>query len=307
MNTILKKLLSLPCTHDSMSFAGFPSLSESKEMVRMIWTKLVPMLLKFKSLSDPVADGTTMMRCNEISLDRGFSSRWCVSNGKRASAEMSTPLLFMTYYNIVFQRGVERFYAEKQRSRCTGCYCARYATRRRIHRTFSRNVSKRRSLLDSRYFSITPPERIALLAKYAGGFWYVVSRTGSHRRTRWFFWSSGWKNSGNTKCFRSSYRTCVWSEYTGTRRNHTREGRYGSGGKCCTEHISSDDRPFLKNLSKQRNFFALSQKAPSAWKTSIYSILFSVNFYPNVWGDITEEFRFKKSVFFANNLFWELP
>ena len=149
-----------------------------------------------------------------------------------------------------------------------GCYCTRYTTRRIPN--ISRNVSKRRSLLDC-YFHYSP-ERIALLAKYAGGFWYVVSRTGV--TGTWDDFSHKTDEKSGNEMFQIFLSHLRLGEYTGTRRNHTRR-QIWQWWEVLYRTFLRDDRPFWTNLSEAENFFALFAKAPSAWKTSnlFYTVL----------------------------------
>ncbi|QQS59671.1 tryptophan synthase subunit alpha [Candidatus Peregrinibacteria bacterium] len=114
MNAISNAIQESPVRPALMThtIAGFPSFSESKEVVRMmdeVGADIIEIQIPF---SDPVADGPTMMRCNEIAIDRGFRVENAFKMAQELSSEISTPLLFMTYYNIVFKRGVEKFCRE---------------------------------------------------------------------------------------------------------------------------------------------------------------------------------------------------
>lgn len=263
MNTIRKAPVSPALmTH---VVAGFPSLSESKEMVRMmneIGADVIEIQIPF---SDPVADGTTMMRCNEISLDRGFRVDDAFQMAKELSAEMSTPLLFMTYYNIVFQRGVERFCRETKEAGVQGVIVPDMPPEEEYTEHFLETCQKEGLCWIPVISPITPPERIALLAKYAGGFWYVVSRTGV-TGARDDFSEAADEKIAEIRNVSDLPIALAFGVSTPEHVETIREkADMAVVGSAVQNIFLRDDRPFLKNLSEAEEFLrSLRKKAPSA-------------------------------------------
>lgn len=62
--------------------------------------------------SDPLADGATLQRVNQRSLDTGFRLGDAFATARAIRAESSAPIVFMSYYNPVQHRGVDAFCAE---------------------------------------------------------------------------------------------------------------------------------------------------------------------------------------------------
>lgn len=168
--------------------AGFPSIKESQKIVEMMDTNGADVIEIQIPFSDPVADGPTMMRCNELSLERGFvvdnafemakNLTKDSSSGEEASQKIMAPLLFMTYYNIVFQRGVEVFCKEAKEAGISGLIIPDIPIEEEKNEGFFATCRKHNLAWIPVVSPVTSEERIRELTKYANGFWYVVSRAG---------------------------------------------------------------------------------------------------------------------------------
>lgn len=82
---------------------GYPSLKESMNLVRAMvdgGASFIELQIPF---SDPMADGPTIMRANENALTSGTSPRDCMQAMETLSRELPVPLLFMSYYNLLFR------------------------------------------------------------------------------------------------------------------------------------------------------------------------------------------------------------
>ncbi|HJM35839.1 MAG TPA: tryptophan synthase subunit alpha [Acidimicrobiales bacterium] len=69
--------------------------------------------------SDPVMDGPTIQRANDMALTSGATPVSILDRVKQI--ESSTPLAVMTYYNIAVSMGLERFASLLARSGVSGC------------------------------------------------------------------------------------------------------------------------------------------------------------------------------------------
>ncbi len=69
--------------------------------------------------SDPVMDGQTIQRANDVALSSGATPVNILDRLKQI--ESTTPLAVMTYYNIAASMGVERFASMLARSGVSGC------------------------------------------------------------------------------------------------------------------------------------------------------------------------------------------
>jgi tryptophan synthase alpha chain len=62
--------------------------------------------------SDPVADGPTIQKADERALAAGTTPDTVFLIVRELRAYSDVPIVFLTYYNIVYRRGIERFYRE---------------------------------------------------------------------------------------------------------------------------------------------------------------------------------------------------
>jgi tryptophan synthase alpha subunit len=88
---------------------GYPSLESTEKIVHLMAEEKVDFIELQIPFSDPLADGPTIMRACEQSLERGTKVKDAFLLAKKMSLSVDTPLLFMAYYNTVFKYGVEKF------------------------------------------------------------------------------------------------------------------------------------------------------------------------------------------------------
>ena len=62
--------------------------------------------------SDPVADGPTIQRADDRARAAGITPTSIFALVKKIREYSEVPIVFLTYYNIVFRRGIERFYED---------------------------------------------------------------------------------------------------------------------------------------------------------------------------------------------------
>jgi tryptophan synthase alpha chain len=158
--------------------AGFPSITESEQIVEMmdkVGANVIELQIPF---SDPVADGPTMMKCNELSLERGFRVSEAFAMAKRLSKKVSAKLLFMTYFNILFKKGIAEFCHEAKESGICGLIVPDMPIEEEPTEHLIEQCQKNDICWVPVVSPITPEKRIKRLAEVADEFWYVVSRTG---------------------------------------------------------------------------------------------------------------------------------
>ncbi len=88
---------------------GYPSSEETVTLVKTMADAGVSIVELQIPFSDPLADGPTIMKACEKSLDQGTKVKDAFTVMKKLSAAVSIPLLFMAYYNTVFNYGIEKF------------------------------------------------------------------------------------------------------------------------------------------------------------------------------------------------------
>jgi tryptophan synthase alpha chain len=88
---------------------GYPSLEASMEIVRTMVAAGVDLMELQIPFSEPIADGPVILKANQQALANGTTVDQCLDFGRRAARQFPIPFLYMTYYNILFKHGVDRF------------------------------------------------------------------------------------------------------------------------------------------------------------------------------------------------------
>ena len=96
--------------------AGYPSLEDNWRMLELMAEADVDLVELQMPFSEPVADGPTFVRANQIALERGFRLDEYFELVRRATECFDFPHLMMGYYNTVFRLGHENFCRRLQES-----------------------------------------------------------------------------------------------------------------------------------------------------------------------------------------------
>ena len=91
---------------------GYPSLAESLRLVEIMVSAGVDLMELQIPFSEPIADGPLIAQANQQALRAGSTVDGCLDFAKQVIGKHSIPFLFMSYYNILFRRGVARFVGE---------------------------------------------------------------------------------------------------------------------------------------------------------------------------------------------------
>ena len=90
--------------------AGDPDLKMTVSIVLALERAGVDIVELGIPFSDPVADGPTIQAASQRALERGTSLEKIFSMAQKLRQKTQIPVVFMTYYNPVFQFGLERFF-----------------------------------------------------------------------------------------------------------------------------------------------------------------------------------------------------
>lgn len=93
---------------------GYPSLSKTIKIVKVMEKAGVDFVELQIPFSDPLADGTTIMKACEEALLNGIKVKDAFGVVRKLSKTVSIPLLFMAYFNTVFKYGVRKFCQDAQ-------------------------------------------------------------------------------------------------------------------------------------------------------------------------------------------------
>jgi tryptophan synthase alpha chain len=126
--------------------------------------------------SEPIADGPLILKANQSALAEGVKVDDCFEFAHRVTQTFDIPFLFMTYYNIVFKRGEERFFAEAKEAGIEGAIVPDIPPEEGdgyLAATAAHDIDPILILSPT-----TMPDRLAYLANFGRGFFYCVARKG---------------------------------------------------------------------------------------------------------------------------------
>lgn len=89
--------------------AGYPDGVAPETLIESIAAAGADIIEVGIPFSDPLADGATIQKASEIALASGMTTDLVFAAVKKARMTTQTPVLVMTYYNIVFRYGQELF------------------------------------------------------------------------------------------------------------------------------------------------------------------------------------------------------
>lgn len=125
--------------------------------------------------SDPTAEGPVIMNADERALSNGVTTDKIFEFTERIRSEIEVPMLYMTYANVVYHYGVKEFCAKAQKAGVSGLILPDVPFEEKAD--FEPTCSAYGIDLVS-MIAPTSSNRIAMIAKDAKGFVYVVSSLG---------------------------------------------------------------------------------------------------------------------------------
>jgi len=156
---------------------GYPSFEENRKAIAQMGEAGVEMVELQIPFSEPTADGPVILKANDAALKRGTTVAECFRIAKELCAEYpEITFLFMTYYNILFAFGVDKFVAVAKQLGIRGLIVPDIPPEE--GETYLQACRKQE--IDP-IFIFTPTntlERLQSLAKVCKGFVYCVGRRG---------------------------------------------------------------------------------------------------------------------------------
>jgi len=153
---------------------GYPDLATFTKLLFALERSGADLIELGVPFSDPVADGLTIQKTSEVALKQKITLKKTFSLAK--DLDVNIPLLLMTYYNPVYQYGLERFADACKRSGVEGVIVPDLPPE---EANPLRRALKRHNLDLIFLIAPTSPEkRIKMIANLSKGFIYYVSLTG---------------------------------------------------------------------------------------------------------------------------------
>ena len=125
--------------------------------------------------SDPTAEGPVIMEADNRALSAGVTTDKVFAFTKELRAEVEVPFIYMTYANVVFSYGIEKFVKEASLAGVSGLILPDVPFEER--QEFDEICDKYGVELIS-MIAPTSKDRIRMIAKEAKGYIYVVSSLG---------------------------------------------------------------------------------------------------------------------------------
>ena len=126
--------------------------------------------------SDPVADGPTIQKADERSLAAGTNVDTVFEIVRELRKKTNVPIVFLAYYNMIYHRGVDRFYKEAHSAGVDGILIADMPVEESddVYETALRYGIDPIFLITQ----TTSDERIKKIAARAHGYLYLVAVLG---------------------------------------------------------------------------------------------------------------------------------
>ena len=155
---------------------GYPSFEASFHIVSAMVEAGVDIMELQIPFSEPIADGPVILNANQEALRTGARVGQCFEFGRRVVSEFDIPFLFMTYYNILYRFGVERFVQDMGNSGLQGAIVPDLPPEEGQDYLTAMEKGGLAPILI--YSPTTSDERMRYLSTFARGLVYCVARKG---------------------------------------------------------------------------------------------------------------------------------
>ena len=154
---------------------GDPSIEVTEEIVYAMAEAGASLIELGVPFSDPTAEGPVIMAANERALKGGVTTDKVFEMAERIHSKIDIPLVFMTYANVVYSYGAERFCEKASKAGILGVILPDVPFEEKEE--FDEIFEKYNMTLIS-MIAPTSDDRIEMIAKEAKGFLYMVSSLG---------------------------------------------------------------------------------------------------------------------------------
>ena len=176
-NFILERKKSKDILLMSHAVLGYRNLEENYSAVNAFVKAGVDLMELQFPYTDPMADGPTLVEANQKAVETGITIDQCFIAAKKITDENpETAFIIMTYLNILYSRGYEKFATEAKAAGIMGVIIPDLPVQEARQWTDACDQND-----ISPIFMTTPEtseERLKEIAKYSRGFLYCVARKG---------------------------------------------------------------------------------------------------------------------------------
>lgn len=155
---------------------GFPSWDICREVIQSMVEAGVDLMELQIPFSEPMADGPVILKANQKALEQGVTVQQCLDFAKEITRSFDIPFFIMSYYNILFKYGVERFAQALADRNLKGAIVPDLPPEEGQEYL---QVMNQHGLSPILFFSpTTPDDRMQYITSLAKGFIYCLSRKG---------------------------------------------------------------------------------------------------------------------------------
>lgn len=158
---------------------GYPTMQESEKIAQTMLQNGVDFLEIQIPFSDPIADGTTIAKANQVALEKNITPDDCIALLKRLKKTTTVPLLLMTYYNIPFRYDLAKFCKNAKKAGCYGLIIPDIPIDEENQEHYIKTCTKEGLHPIQVISPLTPERRLKKIGQVASGFVYCVARLGT--------------------------------------------------------------------------------------------------------------------------------
>jgi tryptophan synthase alpha chain len=155
---------------------GHPHFDTSLRLVESMVHAGVDLIELQIPFSEPIADGPVILRANQEALNSGATVERCFEVATEVARHFDIPFLIMSYYNVLFRRGVASFVARMQEAGLRGAIVPDLPPEEAGEYLTAMHESALSPIFI--YSPNTKDERLKTIASHSSGFVYCVARKG---------------------------------------------------------------------------------------------------------------------------------
>lgn len=155
--------------------AGDPDINTSKEILLSMSKGGCDLIEVGIPFSDPIAEGPVIQDANIRALKNNVTTDDVFALTKSVSQEVDTPMVFMTYLNVLFKYGYDKFLQKAKNSGICGVIIPDLPYEEKDE---LQSVAKKYGIEVVSLVAPTSEDRIKMIAADAEGFIYTVSSMG---------------------------------------------------------------------------------------------------------------------------------
>jgi tryptophan synthase alpha chain len=155
---------------------GYPTLDTTLKAIPLLAENGADIIELGIPFSDPMADGATIQESSYQALQNGVTPDFCLEVAKKARQKTDVPLVFMTYFNLIFSYGLDKFCHACTEAGIDGLIIPDLLPEEGV----PLECAAQKEGLDLIYLlsPTSTPERIRMVAEKSRGFIYLVSVAG---------------------------------------------------------------------------------------------------------------------------------